>query len=297
MQQKNIEKLIVESLAIEDQEAREAGTLGFMGRALVQATMPHRKIDGNEFIRENGSFRLTILSPSNIGLPYGSIPRLLMAWITTEAVKTKQREIILGQSLSEFMSKIDIVPTGGRWGSITRLKSQMKRLFSSTVSCHYSDSTGIANINLQVTDEYQFWWEPQHPEQITLWESTVKLSQNFFEEITNNPIPLNIDVLKAIKKSPLAIDIYCWLTYRMSYLKKQTEISWWTLQSQFGSNYSRDHQGIRNFKRAFLRELKKVHLFYPDALVDGDGKGLTLKPSNPHILSTKGCGQSKLSTH
>ena len=287
MQQKNIDRLIQESLAIEAQEAKEAGSLGFMVRALVQATMPHRKTEGNEFVRENGAFKLTILAPSEVGLPYGSIPRLLMAWLTTEAVKTKQRDIILGRSLSEFMSKIDIIPTGGRWGSISRLKNQMQRLFSSVVSCHYKDKMGIANINLQVTDEYQLWWEPKQPEQITLWESNIRLSERFFQEIINNPVPLNMDVLKAIKKSPLAIDIYCWVTYRMSYLKKPTEISWWTLQSQFGSSYSKDPQGKRNFKRAFVKELKKVQMFYPDAKVDESNSGLTLTPSRTHILSTK----------
>jgi hypothetical protein len=32
------------------------------------------------------------------------------------------------------------------------------------------------------------------------------------------------------------------------------------LQLQFGSGYPQDGQGLRNFKKAFLRELKKVRL-------------------------------------
>ena len=49
----------------------EAGALGFMARAMVQATMPHRKVDGNEFERRNDAFTLSLMAPAKIGLPYG----------------------------------------------------------------------------------------------------------------------------------------------------------------------------------------------------------------------------------
>ena len=50
-----VEKLIQEALAIESEEALEAGTVGFMARAMVQATMPHKRVKGNEFSRRNGN--------------------------------------------------------------------------------------------------------------------------------------------------------------------------------------------------------------------------------------------------
>ena len=130
MQQKNIDKLITEALAIEAEDAKEAGTLGYMARSLVQATMPHRSTKGNEFIRKNGTFTLAMLAPSEIGLPFGSMPRLLISWITTEAVLKRDREIILGNTLSGFMRQLGYDCTGGRGGSITRLRQQMRRLFS-----------------------------------------------------------------------------------------------------------------------------------------------------------------------
>ena len=283
MKQKNINKLIEYSLAIEAREAKEAGALGYMGRALVQATMPHKRVDGNEFIRVNGALTLTMLAPSNIGLPYGSIPRLLMAWITTEAVKTKQQELILGSSLSKFMRQLDLVPTGGRWGNITRLKEQMKRLFSTTISCNYQNQIIASGINMQIAEEYTLWWEPKQPEQATIWESTITLSKRFFDEIVTNPVPLDMSALKALKRSPMALDIYCWLTYRMSYLNRNIEIPWPVLQSQFGSNYAKDGQGVRNFRRHFLQELTKVSCIYHEAAVEKGKIGLVLKPSKTHV--------------
>ena len=59
-----VDSLISQALAIEDEQAREAGALGFMARAMVQATLPHRKMEGNEFERRNGSFTLTL--PSSV---------------------------------------------------------------------------------------------------------------------------------------------------------------------------------------------------------------------------------------
>ena len=74
---------------IETEEALQAGTVGFIARTLTQATMPHKATSDNEFTRQNGHFTLTMMSPHQVGLPYGSIPRLLVSWVTTEAVRTK----------------------------------------------------------------------------------------------------------------------------------------------------------------------------------------------------------------
>jgi hypothetical protein len=280
---KHIQKIIENSIAIEMEEAKKAGALGFMARALVQATLPHRNVPGNEFSRKNGNYTLSILTPAKIGLPYGSIPRLLLAWITTEAVKTKQRELILGRSLSDFMGQLGLMPTGGRWGSITRLREQMKRLFSASISCTYDDGHNWSIKNVTPVSLANLWWDPKQPQQSTLFESNLVLGEDFFREIVSQPVPIDIRALKGLKKSPMALDIYCWLTYRMSYLRNQTEIRWEVLQTQFGSNYAQNAQGVRDFKRAFLREARKVSVVYPLANIDQNEEGLILRKSKPHI--------------
>ena len=112
MNSTNLDRLITDALAIEAQDAKDAGALGYMARALVQATLPHSKPDSNEFERRNGAFTLVMLAPSKVGLPYGVIPRLMMAWMTTEVVRTNARAR-LGDSMSEFMRQLDMNPTGG----------------------------------------------------------------------------------------------------------------------------------------------------------------------------------------
>jgi hypothetical protein len=285
MNNNNLDKLVSKALAIEAEEALRAGKVGYMARALVQATLPHSRVNGYEFERTNGLFRLTILASSKVGLPYGSIPRLLLVWISTEIVRTRQETLVLGNTLSDFMAQLDLVPTGGKWGTITRLKEQMKRLFSAAISCTYDDGNHWSIKNIQPVTQANLWWSPKHPDQTSLFESTLTLHRDFFNEVINNPTPIHIDTLKALKRSPLALDIYCWLTYRMSYLSKAITIPWPVLQIQFGTTYATNQQGVRNFRKAFLRELRKVTLFYQGLNITEESAGLQLKPSQTHILA------------
>jgi hypothetical protein len=277
--------LVEAHLAIEAQEAAEAGAIGYMARALTLATMPHSKQEGSEFHRRNGAFSMSMLAPASIGLPYGTKPRLLVAYLTTEAVRKSTRDIILGDSLSDFMKELGLQPTGGRWGSITGLKAQMTRLFSSSVHCHWEskDSTSIAN--MPIVSKAQLWWDPKNPDQTGLWESTVRLGEDFFNEVVANPVPIDLRAVRAIKQSPMALDIYFWLTHRMSYLKKThaRDIPWAALQMQFGSDYPTTAQGIRDFRKQFVGQLRKVLTVYPQAKAEDSPTGLILKPSPSHI--------------
>jgi hypothetical protein len=85
--------------------------------------------------------------------------------------------------------------------------------------------------------------------------------------------------LKVLKRSPLALDAYCWITYRYSYLGRPTVIPWPALALQFGSDYGR----VRDFKAALIGELHKIAAVYPKARFATGDEGLTLHPSRTHI--------------
>jgi hypothetical protein len=279
----SINALITRSMAIEAEDAADAGALGFMARALTLASLPHSKAEGTEFKRRNGNFTLSIMAPSDVGLPYGTVPRLLLAWLTTEAVRTKSRELVLGDSLSGFMRQLDLVPTGGRWGSITRLKDQTTRLFASSFTAVYADKDHFAMRGHHIVDQADLWWSPKDPGQGSLWQSTVTLGETFYREVIERPVPVDIRALRALKRSPMALDIYCWLTYRASYLQKPTTVPWEALQGQFGADYPRTGQGLRDFRKGFINALKKVQTVYDDAKAAPNQSGLLLSPSRPHV--------------
>jgi hypothetical protein len=274
-----VNRLIDQALAIEEEEACDAGALGFMARAMVQATLPHRRVLSNEFERRNGAFTLSLMAPAKIGLPYGALPRLILAWLTTEAVKTQSRELELGESLSSFMRQLELLPTGGRWGSITRLKDQITRLFASTVSVSYIQPDKYAEMGYRLAQQSQLWWNAKDPEQTALWRSSVTLTESFFKEVTEHPIPVDMRAIQALKRSPMALDIYCWLTYRASYSTKPSLIPWSKLAMQFGCDYGR----TRDFKASFLTEARKVAILYARARFETTHEGLIIKPSATHV--------------
>ena len=89
----------------------------------------------------NGPYTLYMVAGGGNKLPYGTLPRLLLAWVCTEAVRTQSPELILGDSLSEFMRKVGIYSTSG--DKHTRLRNQMRRLFGCTVSLANLQSRGL----------------------------------------------------------------------------------------------------------------------------------------------------------
>jgi hypothetical protein len=281
----DLKKQLAEVMAKEAEEAKKAGKVGYMARAFVQATLPHKETAGNIFKRKNGGYELTIMSPN--GLPFGSIPRLLLSWVTTEAIRTHSPFIVLGASLSAFMAELNLASTGGKQGSIKRFVKQIERLFSSAVSyrleTEHNNGIGVEVGGLLIADKCNLWWQPRNPNQMPLWKSSVSLSPQFFKEIIDRPVPVDMNALLALKRSPMALDIYCWLIYRLSYLQRDALIPWELLQMQFGADYGQNARGLSNFKRMFLLRLKDVFAVYDTAKVHNVEKGLLLKPSPPHV--------------
>lgn len=277
------------ALAVQTEQESAAlavGAVGYMARAMVQATLPHTAVKGGEFTRVNGNYRLTLQAPSHIGLPYGALPRLILAWVTTEAVKTGNRELELGDTLAAFMRSLGIKgSTGGKNGNITALKTQARRLFASTITASYDGGGASDDVGYKVADRTMLWWNTKNPDQAGLWTSTVTLSEPFFNEITSRPIPFDFRVLRQLKKSPLAIDLYMLLTHRMSYMTKPTAIPWPALAWQLGADYGE----ARKFRTKAIGALKKIQIAYKDLNVTvlDDHEGLLLLPSLTSVTKTK----------
>ena len=164
--------------------------LGFMARTMALCSLP-RTNPGNriQYRRVNGPYKLVMVAGADNKLPYGNLPRLLMAWVCTEAVRTQSRELVLGRSLSEFMRTLGIYSTSsGTTGGRTRLRNQMKRLFGCSVSMIYKDDNRQTSAFAVLADLTDFWWNPKQPDQTGLWESKVRLSESFFNEIVSHPV-------------------------------------------------------------------------------------------------------------
>ncbi|HLI87735.1 MAG TPA: replication protein RepA [Ktedonobacteraceae bacterium] len=266
----------------------------FMARQLVQATLPHKNPgDIPAWSRKNGNLKLVIRSgwdsdrDKPIGYPYGTIPRLLLFWITTEASRTKNPRLELGNNLAAFMRQLGLDPSRrGKGSDAWRLRDQMQRLFKATISFHQkreeNGRKGEAWLDMKVAPEGVLWWNERQPEQPTLWGSWIELSKQFFTAITAAPVPVDMRALKALKRSPLALDLYAWTTYTAYQTQKSghsRSVSWELLHQQLGAEY----RDIKNFGKFARLSLRKVQTVYPELGLEFEKGGVTVLPCSPAV--------------
>ena len=209
---------------------------GFMARMMALCSLP-RTNPGNQhqYKRVNGPFKLIMSVTGDHKLPFGNLPRLLLAWVCTEAVRTQSRTLILGPSLAKFMKTLGVYSSGGGRDQI-KLRNQMKRLFGCTVSMIYEDEHGEQFVSSLIAERGEFWWNERKPDQSSLWDSKIYLGEAFFNEIIRHPVPLDMNTLTALKRSTLGLDLYLWLTYRTFALRAPLRLTWKQLYQQFGAH-------------------------------------------------------------
>lgn len=271
----------------------------YMARELVQCTLPHKN-PGNVPLwrRTNGNLTLAIQPGMDVrtgetyGYPYGTIPRLLLFWITSEAVRTQNPRLELGASLSEFMHELGLSPYTGRGkrGDATRLREQMQRLFQARISFHrHAEAEGRHGhswLNMEVAPRGELWWDIKNPEQTALWGSWIKLGEDFYQAITAAPVPVDMRALSALKRSPLALDLYAWLTHESYRAHKRGNgrfVAWPLLMQQLGAEY-RDPKDFGKKVRAALR---KVQLVYPALKLGSLRAGIQIDPKSFPAIQPK----------
>ena len=150
-------------------------------------------------------------------------------------------------------------------GDAKRLRDQMLRLFRCRISFDYTGDVAERNawLDMEVAPQGEFWWDFKQPDQANLFESYIVLGELFYKAITAAPVPIDFRALKALKRSPFALDLYAWATYRVWTLqqgkKPNAEIPLHLLREQFGAQYTRaDH-----FKAALADALADVKAVFP----------------------------------
>lgn len=265
----------------------------FIARQLVQATLPHSDPgDVSAWSRTNGNLTLTIRSGWDakkgkaIGYPYGTLPRLILFWITTEALRTKKRHLELGKSLTDFMREIGLNPenggTGAKRSDARRLREQMNRLFRALISFDQSEDGRNTWLDMQIAPKGMLWWDEKQPDQPMLWKSWIQLSEDFFNAITAAPVPVDMRALKALKKSPLALDLYAWANYTAFRAQRKGQsrfLSWEKLHDQLGGEYT----SMKDFGHKARQALRKVQIVYSELAVEFEKGGVRILPCKPAI--------------
>ena len=239
----------------------------YLPRYFINMTLPHRKLSGITFKRENGDQTLKLQADNEIGLPYGVYARLVLLYVTTERVRTKEREFELGASWRAFLEKMNITGTGEL---IQAVQEQLKRLCGTTYKIQDLNKVRKTESfsNLLVAEK---WIRSEDGVQVTL-------SPGFFMMTGDSIVPLESRIVHKLRRSPLTLDLYAWLSYRLFRLKEKQFISWKSLEMQFGANYRRPVDFRKKFRKSLVRVLKHTP---PAPVVEVWEKGLYLSPGAP----------------
>jgi Plasmid encoded RepA protein len=280
----------------------------YMHVIFAQTGFPYSEVPfGQPFQRRNGSAVLG-LTPGYLhnpvtkrlelqGLPYGSIPRLLMLYICNEAKRAKTKRIDMNRSMTSFLRHDLLVsPSGGVRGGLTMFKKQMNRVAATpiTIGLNYLTEKGRAGgATFKPTPaivEYKVWDDDSLIDK-PMWHTEVTLSESFFDGVIHHSVPLDDRAIQALRKSPLQLDTYFNLAQRLPRMRgnEVQRISWRVLREQVGQEYAE----VKMFKFRYLEALAKVKRVYPDANITYDADGIELRrskapiPSNLLLLSGK----------
>ena len=291
-------ELIDRAVQIEQEDARAAGTISFVSRIFCQVALPYRDPGPvPSWRRTNGTVTLR-LTPGLVtrkgeqidAYPFGVMPRYLLAWMTSEikqggpAVQDDGLTLDLGGSMRAFLRQIGInSATGGREGSGTRLRDQVTRLATSSITVADTRQHGNGTWNFQAENfgfvrQVNLWWADRDNGIDTLMPSTMRLTEAWRDSIKASAVPLDtraLAIIQRAKAGPLALDLYYWLAHRLYTVRKPVVVPWALLARQFGSQYAQ----VRQFKAQVVKQLRVISLAYPQARVNVTGDGLMLGPS------------------
>lgn len=241
--------------------------VAFMARLLTLCALPRRdRGDERQYMRRNGPYTMIVTATGRSGLPFGTLPRLLLAWICTEVVRTQSARLRLGATLAEFMRELGITSrSGGIRGDRTRLRDQIERLFNASIRLSYEGEGVTRSVASMIADRSELWWQVESHEPPSMWVSTVRLGSGFFAEILRRPVPVDMATLRALRRCALGLDLYLWLTYATFRLDRPRRITWPVLYRQFADQPSEvyDKNEVQMFRRRVLRELRKIKRTWP----------------------------------
>jgi hypothetical protein len=219
-------------------------------------------------------------------LPYGVTPRLVMVHVSTEAIRTKNRSVEVGDSMRHFLETLGMSTSGGERGGYTTLRKQMNALAACRLTLGMQVENRIVTVDAKPIKRFEAWINPGRHDgsQRTLWPGVLELSQEFYDTLQNHAVPLDYRALAGLHHSALALDIYTWLAHRLWRINRPRgiKVGWGNLREQFGQEYT----SPKNFKREFVAALRQVLAVYPQARVHETIGGLLLLPSRPPLSQT-----------
>jgi Plasmid encoded RepA protein len=177
------------------------------------------------------------------------------------------------------------LPKDGRY--YKRLVAGFERIFYATFFFasdeQQAETVVITRTSFRFVKDLRLWFvregsADQHPG-TSRRENVIVLSEEFWREIQQHPIPVDLSVVRALADSPGNLDLYIWLVWRSWTARGSASIPLFGpegLISQLGIS---DRLRERDFRRQILVWLKMIHQLWPDcpAIVAEPGTSLLIR--------------------
>ena len=214
-------------------------------------------------------------------IPYGAMPRLMLAWMNTYAVRNNSPEIPIGDSASEFLRMLGKASNGGKRGAFANFRKQLQALSACTLSLGFNDNGRAHTYGSKPIKHFEAWIAVEGR---PIWPGTVTFSEEYFQTLKGHAVPLDLRAYTALKGSSLAMDAYLWLTERLHRISGDDPVfvSWANLLAQFGQEYE-GKDPAKDFKKRFLAACRAAKAVYPKAKVTEAQGGLLLYRSPPPV--------------
>jgi Plasmid encoded RepA protein len=277
----------VESIClIREQRATGRQELAFNARPFVLCGLPLRRPPSSQVIhrRPNGKFFLHVVAHPDFGLPFGQ-DRLVPIWIATLAVKQKTRTV-------QFASATDILsffhfPRDGRY--YARMVEGFKRIFAATIFFGSDgDSSGRPLFDwarFHFFDNVHLWFnraDHNSPGDSYQRANIVTLSESFYTEISQHPIPVEREAVALLANSSGALDFYVWLAWKSRTVRRHIArvplFGDRGLINQLGCGEYSSDRFFRRKLRAWLRRMTIIWAQCPARLSE-DAYCLLISPS------------------
>jgi hypothetical protein len=262
--------------------AREEGRqdIGFNSRPFVLCGLPIRRPAAGvrEYARVNGRFSLRIGTTSPLGLPFGQ-DRLIPLWVSTLAVRQKNRRVTF-DSAAELLREFGLSTSGYHY---KRIVQGFERIFDATIFFAADGMKGTARYidrsRFNFFDSIKLWYlddNPGLPHED--FKNVIVLSEQFWNEVQQHPIPVDMEMVRALAHAPGALDFACWLIWRCYTAKQEQLIPLFGdtgLERQLGVH---DYARKRQFRAQLVKWLRVVRAHWPNCPADMGGDFLVVRP-------------------
>ena len=239
---------------------------------LCLTVLPHREIGAGQVWERRTGYASLLVHPLQghdgrmRGVPFGAKARLILLYLMTEAVKTRSRQVELGRSMCAWMGAMGLADNGKNYATVA---DQSDRIQHCLLSVQLTAAEGRAELaDKIIRGAFQPFDEAVH-------QSSVELSEGFFETIVRRPVPIVEGAVRLLANTAMPLDLYLWLAYRLHVLERPTPVSWDALHHQFGAGTAQ----VKHFKPRFVRDIRLALAVYPEARVDLTDTGVTLNAS------------------